>query len=117
MLAHNENIAQQNKVIQLQLASITKQLASSQVSSITSQPPLLCDFCKGEHANGDCVAFITGETTEVNYMGNPPRNQFNPYSNTYNPGWKSHPNFSYKPQAAPQQFHQTTTTDLEKALT
>ena len=117
MLAHNENIAQQNKVIQQQLASITKQLASSQVSSITSQPPLLCDFCNGEHANGDCATLVTRETAEVNYMGNPPRNQFDPYSNTYNPGWKSHPNFSYKPQAAPQQFHQTTTTDLEKALT
>ncbi|KAK4271099.1 hypothetical protein QN277_019840 [Acacia crassicarpa] len=119
ILAYNENISQQNKVIQQQLAAITKQLTSSQVSSITSQPPLLCDFCKEEHANGDCEAGSTEETAEVNYMSNLPRNQFNPYSNTYNLGWKSHPNFSYKPQAAPQQSHQTTTTitDLEKALT
>ncbi|KAK4280836.1 hypothetical protein QN277_012406 [Acacia crassicarpa] len=119
ILAHNENLFQQNKVIQQQLVAITKQLASSQVLSITSQPHLLCDFCKGEHANGDCEASSTGETAKVNYISNPPRNQFNPYSNTYNPGWKSHSNFSYQPQAAPQQSHQTTTTitDLEKALT
>ncbi|MED6124266.1 hypothetical protein PIB30_057325 [Stylosanthes scabra] len=30
---------------------------------------------------------------QVNYVGNQPRND--PYSNTYNQGWRSHPNFSW----------------------
>ncbi|MED6205883.1 hypothetical protein PIB30_021841 [Stylosanthes scabra] len=30
---------------------------------------------------------------QVNYVGNPPRND--PYSNSYNQGWKNHPNFSW----------------------
>ncbi|MED6112225.1 hypothetical protein PIB30_059764 [Stylosanthes scabra] len=30
---------------------------------------------------------------QVNYVGNQPRND--PYSNTYNQGWKNHPNFSW----------------------
>ena len=32
---------------------------------------------------------------EVDYVGNAPRQQNNPYSNTYNPGWQNHPNFGW----------------------
>ena len=32
---------------------------------------------------------------QVDYLGNPMRPQNNLYSNTYNPGWRSHPNFSW----------------------
>ena len=32
---------------------------------------------------------------QVDYLGNPGRPQNNPYSNTYNPGWRNHPNFSW----------------------
>ena len=30
---------------------------------------------------------------QVNYMGNPIRPRNDPFSNTYNPGWRNHPNF------------------------
>ncbi|XP_073139081.1 uncharacterized protein [Henckelia pumila] len=36
------------------------------------------------------------ESNSVNYVGNQGRQQFNPYSFSYNPGWKSHPNFGWK---------------------
>ncbi|XP_073138992.1 uncharacterized protein [Henckelia pumila] len=36
------------------------------------------------------------EMDAANFMGNQGRQPFNPYSNTYNPGWKSHPNLSWK---------------------
>src|SRR5262249_44603896 len=32
---------------------------------------------------------------QVDYVGNQGRYQNNPYSQTYNPGWRNHPNFSY----------------------
>ncbi|MED6188340.1 hypothetical protein PIB30_085016, partial [Stylosanthes scabra] len=33
---------------------------------------------------------------QVNYVGNQPRPpQNDPYSNTYNPSWRNHPNFSW----------------------
>ena len=32
---------------------------------------------------------------QVNYMGHGNNHQNNPYSNTYNPGWRNHPNFSW----------------------
>ncbi|KAG8485620.1 hypothetical protein CXB51_018935 [Gossypium anomalum] len=54
----------------------------------------------------------TTEEEQVNYMGNNNfRSQNNPYSNTYNAGWKNHPNFSWggqgnqRPQN-PQGFQQ-----------
>ncbi|KAG8478758.1 hypothetical protein CXB51_028637 [Gossypium anomalum] len=54
----------------------------------------------------------TTEEEQVNYMGNNNfRSQNNPYSNTYNAGWKNHPNFSWggqqnqRPQN-PQNFQQ-----------
>ncbi|XP_022157917.1 uncharacterized protein LOC111024527 [Momordica charantia] len=31
----------------------------------------------------------------VYYLGNPQNSRNNPYSNTYNPGWRNHPNFSW----------------------
>ncbi|KAG8500859.1 hypothetical protein CXB51_002880 [Gossypium anomalum] len=38
----------------------------------------------------------TTEEEQVNYMGNNNfRSQNNPYSNTYNTGWRNHPNFSW----------------------
>ncbi|XP_022019291.1 uncharacterized protein LOC110919328 [Helianthus annuus] len=55
----------------------------------------------GAYQVGD---FPTGEMSHehVDFMGNQYRPQNNPYSNTYNPGWKNHPNFSWKPDASNQ---------------
>ncbi|XP_073121600.1 uncharacterized protein [Henckelia pumila] len=36
------------------------------------------------------------EVDAANFMGNQWRQPYNPYSNTYNPGWKNHPNLSWK---------------------
>ncbi|XP_075480619.1 uncharacterized protein LOC142521276 [Primulina tabacum] len=33
----------------------------------------------------------------VNYVGNQGRQQYNPYSFSYNPGWRNHPNFGWRP--------------------
>ncbi|XP_073138719.1 uncharacterized protein [Henckelia pumila] len=45
-------------------------------------------------------AFFDGipvfEGDSVNYVGNQGRQQFNPYSFSYNLGWRSHPNFGWK---------------------
>ena len=51
------------------------------------------------------------DNEQLNYMGNNPRSQNNPYSNTYNAGWRNHPNFSWGGQGNqnpqnPQGFQQ-----------
>ncbi|XP_026397571.1 uncharacterized protein LOC113293002 [Papaver somniferum] len=48
------------------------------------------------------------ETEQVNALYPNQRPRYDPYSNTYNPGWKDHPNFSYanKQAAAPNPYVQ-----------
>src|SRR5215471_9897090 len=46
---------------------------------------------------------FTRSMEQINYAGNfqkPPQN--NPYSNTYNLGWRNHPNFSWSNQQNPR---------------
>ncbi|XP_073283453.1 uncharacterized protein [Primulina huaijiensis] len=59
---------------------------------------IFCEKCGGEHFVKDCQdgnPFYMQEETPVNQVGvqNRPRNDL--YSNTYNPGWRQHPNFSW----------------------
>lgn len=42
------------------------------------------------HITVECSLLAESIPYQVNYA------QGNPYSNTYNPGWRNHPNFSYK---------------------
>ncbi|XP_050918441.1 uncharacterized protein LOC127135854 [Lathyrus oleraceus] len=50
------------------------------------------EICGGPHFAMHCVA-TAQQVEEINFL-----KQNNPYSNTYNPGWKNHPNFSWKDQ-------------------
>ena len=50
-----------------------------------------CEICGVPgHAVIECKILAGTPTDQVSYA------QGNPYSNTYNPGWKNHPNFTYK---------------------
>ena len=56
-----------------------------------------CEQCNGQHAYGMCpfvdVNNLPMEQAQV--VGSFPRPN-NPYSNTYIPGWRNHPNFSWR---------------------
>ncbi|XP_048230973.1 uncharacterized protein LOC125370199 [Ricinus communis] len=61
-----------------------------------------CEFCGGPHYSANCNAggmFASSMPTNVSnvehvdYVG---RQQNDPYSNTYNPGWRNHPNFGWR---------------------
>lgn len=69
-------------------------------NSVASALPA-CDLCRGPHANIDCEATLDAQVTQeqVNYVNNDTRQHNNPFSNTYNPGWRNHPNFSWREQA------------------
>ncbi|XP_058764209.1 uncharacterized protein LOC131637618 [Vicia villosa] len=50
-----------------------------------------CKLCGTQgHQTIDCNLLNDSSLDQVNYT------QGNPFSNTYNPGWRNHPNFSYK---------------------
>ena len=52
----------------------------------------MCDICRGPHSTVQCLA-TPKQIEEIKFL-----RQNNPYSNTYNPGWKNHLNFSWKDQ-------------------
>lgn len=50
-----------------------------------------CEICGVPgHISSECKLLAGIPSDQVDYA------QGNPYSNTYNPGWRNHPNFSYK---------------------
>ncbi|XP_063948053.1 uncharacterized protein LOC135152152 [Daucus carota subsp. sativus] len=66
-----------------------------------------CEICgvqgHNQHACQNNLPDAAMEQANALYNQNQ-RQQYNPYSNTYNPGWRDHPNFSYKNnQANPPQ--------------
>ncbi|XP_073137635.1 uncharacterized protein [Henckelia pumila] len=44
---------------------------------------------------GNSAMRIQEDEAPVNHVGSQNRPRFDPYSNTYNPGWRKHPNFSW----------------------
>ena len=77
------------------LDSLVKILGSMGTSNSVSNPTLNCDFCGGAHMNDNCT-----NVEQAQYMANFNRkpHQSNPYSNTYNAGWRNHHNFAWKDQ-------------------
>ena len=63
-----------------QVETLTKQLGNLTANAIHTQPRS-CDFCEGDHSNGQCDNEQIGQAF---FVGN--RQQNNPYFNTYNPG-------------------------------
>ncbi|MCO6516759.1 MAG: hypothetical protein J6586_09780, partial [Snodgrassella sp.] len=58
------------------------------------------------HANDQCPQLIeNGGWESANAVGFESQNQprHDPYSNTYNPGWRDHPNFKWRDPQQPQQ--------------
>ena len=101
--------------VQQQLVQLTKQVAllPTQTNTNNDQYGLYSNMGHGTEA---CP--YQGETTgpeQVNVLGAyQQRPRFDPNSNTYNPGWRSHPNFSWRQNNPPftqssnqagQQFH------------
>ncbi|VFQ74772.1 unnamed protein product [Cuscuta campestris] len=52
---------------------------------------------KKEHYTDNCPSLLQGRVAEANALRfpNSAQRRYDPYSNTYNPGWKNHPNMSY----------------------
>ena len=68
-----------------------------------------CEFCGGGHSTMECQGGSVSQDPSIeqlNALNNFQRNQGNPYSNTYNPGWRNHPNFSWSNQGGVQNTNQ-----------
>ena len=68
-----------------------------------NQPRLYGIYCAPDHPTDACSTLQeTEQAADVYAMQ---QQQYNPYSNTYNPGWRDHPNLRYG--LGPQQQQQT----------
>ncbi|WRX20690.1 Retrotransposon gag domain - like 10 [Theobroma cacao] len=74
--------------ISTQLASLIKKIDKVSVNAVQNSF-MTCEFCGEGHSNDNCPIYFES----CQSVGN--RQQNNPYSNTYNPGWSNHPNFSW----------------------
>ncbi|CAL9012178.1 unnamed protein product [Prunus brigantina] len=85
------------------LTNLVKQLIpQAQVCAVCANPGHLTESCPSLYGDGE-------EMAQAHYMQQQkPRND--PFSNTYNPGWRQHPNFGWKNnqnvQTAPVQQNQ-----------
>lgn len=71
---------------------------TQKINNLNITPPIIIDVVTPNseiygiqgHIATDCQLLTETVPNQVNYA------QENTYSNTYNPGWRNHPNFSYK---------------------
>ncbi|KAM2101231.1 hypothetical protein ACFX1T_028277 [Malus domestica] len=93
--------------IQTQLANLTS-IVSQMAEGMKMQGPMVCGVCSIQgHASEKCPQLIeNGGWESANAIGFQSQNQprHDPYSNSYNPGWRDHPNFKWREpqQAQPQ---------------
>ncbi|XP_050104656.1 uncharacterized protein LOC126584263 [Malus sylvestris] len=105
---HHVNEVSSISELQSQMANLTSML-SQLVKGPKTQGTTICGVCSIQgHQSDQCPQLIeNGGWESANAVGygnqNQPRND--PFSNTYNPGWRDHPNFRWRD--APQYGQQS----------
>ena len=107
--AHNwQNERSRSKVASINdMSTLTAQIAAltNRVSKLTLAPSFnsnqvtSCEICSGPHSTLECVYGNSSSSShgeQVNFVNNFQRGNQGPYSNTYNPGWGNHQNFSWR---------------------
>ncbi|XP_073154065.1 uncharacterized protein [Henckelia pumila] len=79
-----------------QLEVMNKRIKELSVgNSVMRVQEVWCEKCGAEHFTKDCQTFSQPEGVMTSHMGNQNRPRNDPFSNSYNPGWRQHPNFSW----------------------
>ncbi|KAG8478126.1 hypothetical protein CXB51_027842 [Gossypium anomalum] len=90
-----------------QLSNSTLKDKINRITNITSsliaekaKPARVCGICATpEHTTDACPNLYDDTMANLDATGNfpgPPQRRYDPYANTYNPGWRDHPNLSYE---------------------
>lgn len=87
-----------NTALAAKVKALTKRFDQFMIgSSSNSGAVLSCETYGSGHATTQCPIFaaLVAPMETINYIGGGPRCPSNPYGSMYNPGWRSHPNFSW----------------------
>ncbi|KAK8986481.1 hypothetical protein V6N11_010037 [Hibiscus sabdariffa] len=77
-----------------QLTNIVSSLVAGKSHSFKA-----CGICTmTDHLTDSCPNLYEENVNAIGNFPGPPQRPYNPYSNTYNPGWRDHPNLSYAPK-------------------
>jgi len=89
---------------------MSQRLDRMNVNAVNSSAPTPCEICGSiEHLTLNCQVGspFAEDTNEVNYANNfNSRLANDPYSKTYNPDWRNHPNLSYRRNPIPRNMPQ-----------
>ncbi|GKV04420.1 hypothetical protein SLEP1_g16575 [Rubroshorea leprosula] len=108
-----------------QIFALNKKLDNLGASAMSISSNSCCELCgQFGHASVECQVgnSVQSSNEQANFVSSGGRSNFNPYSNTYNPGWRSHPNFSWSnnqvriPSGFQQQNKQEKKTNLEELV-
>lgn len=91
--------------VEQQISKLTSLVCQLTIGSV--QQKMVCGIYTNTGHPTDMCSILQDENNEQNMAGNvpTPRRQSDPFSNSYNPGWRDHPNFSYGGNW--KNFHQT----------
>ncbi|KAK8302323.1 hypothetical protein V6Z12_D04G079500 [Gossypium hirsutum] len=91
----------QSSMMEAQLANLTA-MVSKLMTGGTAKASLCVIFCLEGHTTDMCPTLQEGEAIAVF----PNQRRYDPYSATYNEGWRDHPNLRYQNCATPPGFEQ-----------
>ncbi|XP_039118786.1 uncharacterized protein LOC120254831 [Dioscorea cayenensis subsp. rotundata] len=86
-----------NNTLAAKVEALTKRFDQFMLGCGSSARAVMsCETCGAGHATTQCPILIASPapTESVKYVSGEPRGPGNAFGNTYNPGWKNHPNFS-----------------------
>ncbi|KAL5579072.1 hypothetical protein UlMin_011514 [Ulmus minor] len=95
--AHLESLTKEIEVLKTKDAKAPEPVARVEFH----EPCFMCN--RLDHTPRECPTYfeIKEIKEECNDLGIPFRKTYDPYSNTFNLGWKNHPNFSWRSNAQP----------------
>ena len=80
-----------------QTVSVVNKMATTHAQPV--QPVQVCGVCLSQsHPTDACPSLqddIVEQANALNNFGGQPQRRYDPFSSTYNPGWKDHPNLRY----------------------
>ena len=89
--------------LQAKFASLARKVEALELKKsgqLKSVQDIVCQICEtNEHATNDCPTLPSFKEClheQAHALNSFQRPNHNPYSQTYNPGWRNHPNFSWK---------------------
>ncbi|KAK9714395.1 hypothetical protein RND81_06G091200 [Saponaria officinalis] len=96
--------ASSNSGLEEQVSNLTSMVQQLVMGS--RQQVMACGICSSPGHTSEVCPAMREEVEDVNAVGQfgPPRQKYDPYSNTFNPGWRDHPNLRYGNQQGGQQF-------------